>query len=659
MQNILNRFTQKKKTDETDLFAAKEETDIAEAIDRDSVHSILPFSLEYMPTHVESGENFIRVLTVVDYPRKVHGNWLSELRRKKNNINIVQFIEGASSSKMIDYYKKTIANKEAEILKTHDALRLKTLQREKESADLQLEKYLNGETSFVYQYTYIYLRATSLRELDDLTENVKNTLIKLQLKALTPTKATFQSFWSSLPIAENLLKEYTYSESNTEAVSSMFPFDDAEILNLKPRSDIEGINKDTGSLIATDKLDERETLNQNELVLGTSGVGKTTYMMQKILRYFVQGYQIYIIDPENEYSTIVRFLGGSVLTLSSNAKHKINPMQIFSDCIVDGEDEEMMNPDMETLIKDKIQRMKGFLEVIKDDIRQVEKAVMDDVIKKTYVNRGILKYKSIDQIQYDQYPTLSDIDNELEKLKNIDPQNYEIVRELHVILKSYTHGSNSLFNGYTTVDMSSQIVSFNLLPLQNEKEVQGAAYLNTFQFLWDEITKDRVRIKKLFIDEFHFLTLHQLSATFAHQAFKRARKYKGGIIAGSQQVQDVLQGTTVDGLNVGEAIAGNTYTKVFFGFENKGVEDVSDKMEINFSQKEKKLLARRRQGEALMIHGSKRAFLKVELTEEEMRLINPVRYKEKYEMEHTKQPAYEDRVKFTPREVEEIRQFTV
>ena len=44
---------------------------------------------------------------------------------------------------------------------------------------------------------------------------------------------------------------------------------------------------------------------------------------------------------------------------------------------------------------------------------------------------------------------------------------------------------------------------------------------------------------------------------------------------------------------------------------------------MTFSDKEKKLLERRRQGEALMIYGSQRAFMKVELTEEELRLIDP------------------------------------
>ena len=90
-------------------------------------------------------------------------------------------------------------------------------------------------------------------------------------------------------------------------------FDDGEILDLSPRSDIEGINKDTDSLIAIDYSDKRNVLNQNLVAIGTSGVGKTTYMKQKILRYIAKGVKVFIIDPEDEYSDIVERFGGEVV----------------------------------------------------------------------------------------------------------------------------------------------------------------------------------------------------------------------------------------------------------------------------------------------------------------------------------------------------------
>ncbi|RND41253.1 conjugal transfer ATP-binding protein TraC [Lacticaseibacillus paracasei] len=652
-ENLLGRLMPSKKTTthKAEEQRRGEQDDVTKLIDRDSLHALFPFSFEQHPTTIESGENFIRVLAVADYPKRVYGNWLSELKRKKGAINIVQYVDSASNTGMVNYYRKTIQNKEAELLGTFDPYKKKVLENYIASANMQLDKYLDNSTSFVYQHTLIYLRANSLSELDNLSERVKNTMIKLQMKPLVPTKAMFQAFWSVMPTGDNLLGDYTYKESNTQVASSMFPFDDAEILDLKPRSDIEGVNKDTNSLIAVDMLDHNKTLNQNMVVIGTSGVGKTTYMIQKILRYAVQDYQIYIIDPENEYTKIVEALGGAVLHLSSNAQDKINPLQIYSEEILSADE---AITDLDVLVKDKIQRLKGFFEVIKDNLNQVEKAILDDVLKQTYVNSGILRHKRLADVTNDQWPTLTNVYDEMTKLKGKGDERFERIQDLYFILGSYTHGANTLFDGTTNVDLKAKVISFDLKPLQSEAEVQAAAYLNTFQFLWDEITKDRKAKKKLFVDEFHFLTLHQAAATFFHQAYKRFRKYNAGAIAGTQQIQDVLEGVTESGQNIGEAIIGNSYTKVFFGLDGKGVDDVITKLRMTFSEKEKKLLERRRQGEALMIYGSQRAFMKVELTEEELRLIDPEAYQAKYERRDGGQPAYHQRVNLTPSEIEAL-----
>lgn len=631
------------------------------ALDRESIHDIYPFSFEFYPTYTQSGENFLRVLAIVQYPNKAYGNWLSELRRKKESISIIQFIEGSSTDAMIKYYENTISNKEAELMKYNDPIKKKVIERDLQSANKQLDKYMDDKITFVYQHTYIYIRAKSLRELDSLTDNIKNTLTKLRLKAITPTKATRPAFWSALPISENLLKEYTYQESNTDTASSMIPFDNGEILELTATSEIKGINRDTGSLIATDMQNKRKALNQNIVVVGTSGVGKTTFLIQQICRYVAMGYVIFIIDPQNEYSNIIKMLGGEVLHLSSNAKHKINPLQIYSDVLADDEDEAgeihvVRVTDMERLVKDKIQRFKGLLEVIKNDITQVEKAIMDDVVKRAYVKRGVLKYHSLDELKPDQFPILSDVVNEMELLRESDPAQYERIQDLCYILKSYTLGSNTLFNGYTNVNLTSDLISFDLKPLQNEKELQEAAYLNTFQFLRDEITRDKKRVKKLFVDEFHFLSRHEQGATFFYEAYKTFRKFNAGAIAGTQQIQDVLEGHIVDGINIGEAIVGNSYTQIFFGLDNKGVDDVIEKLRLNFSDKEKKLLSKRKRGEALIRYGSQRAFMKVELTEEELRLINPAEYEDKYKRIPFEKPDYEERIHMSRREQQELKQ---
>lgn len=636
-----------------------EESEVVENLDDvldDSVmESVYPFSWEEFPDYIESGSNFIRVLTIVDYPKIKSGNWLAELKRKKGNITIVQHFESSNSYQMVDYYNKAIKNKEAEKIDTYDPLKKKRIEKAIETAEMQMNKYLDSEVTYVYQSMYVYLQADSLEELNALTDSVENTLMKLQLRPVVPTKAMYHAFWSAIPISENLLRDYTYQQSNTEVASSTFPFDDGEMLDLSPKSDIEGVNKDTDSLIAINYQDKRNVLNQNMVVIGTSGVGKTTYMKMKILRYIAKGIKIFIIDPENEYTDIVERFGGDVVHLSSNADTKINPLEVFSDVIFDEDEDLGTEVTMELLVKNKIQRLKGFFQVIKPDITQVEKSILDSVLRDVYRNSGVFQYTQLSEISHDKWPILSDIYQQIEFMKKSDPDRYNKIEDFYFILDSYVNGSNTLFNGTTNININTDLLSFDLKALQNEPDSQGAAYLNTFSFLWDEITKNKTENIKLFVDEFHFLTQNPDASTFFYQAYKRFRKYNAGAIAGTQQIQDVLEGTMDSGKNVGQAIIGNSYTKVFFGLDSQGLEDIEDKLSVDFSEKERRLLLKKKQGEALIINGSKRAFNIVSLTDEELRLIDPEQWKMKHPSEEI--PNYSERIKMTPIEKDEALSF--
>ena len=59
-----------------------------------------------------------------------------------------------------------------------------------------------------------------------------------------------------------------------------------------------------------------------------------------------------------------------------------------------------------------------------------------------------------------------------------------------------------------------------------------------------------------------------------------------------------------------------------------------------------------------MIHGSQRAFMKVALTEEELRLIDPDQYAERYSSDPQVIPDYEARIRMTPSELVEVHNFS-
>jgi len=72
--------------DDTDEFGVDKSQDISnldDFLDSESINGVYPFSWEEFPDHIESGDNYIRVLAIVDYPKVKSGNWLAPLKRKK------------------------------------------------------------------------------------------------------------------------------------------------------------------------------------------------------------------------------------------------------------------------------------------------------------------------------------------------------------------------------------------------------------------------------------------------------------------------------------------------------------------------------------------------------------------------------------------------
>lgn len=641
-------------TKQKDEPKVKEENQISGLIDRDVIESRYPFVFELNREFIAASGNYIKPYVILSYPSEPTGNWLSPLKRLKGNISISQHLEPANGEILNRYYNETIKNKEAELLKTLDYQRREQIKRELNTAKKQLEQSLDEKSAFIYLYTYILLQAQSESELRSLEESLNRVLIKINLKAITPYRRIDDAYFSSFPLGINNLQEYTYAMTNTVSASSFFPFDDNEICDLTPRATIEGINKETNSWIAIDYKDRGRTLNRNKIVLGTSGGGKSTYQKSNVLRKIAEGKDnIYIIDPEDEYSKDVIAYDGTVIDLSSASPTRMNPFEILSQAL-DSDDDNMIrsrqltDKEVDNLIRQKVNRLKGFHKVNMADMDQVQLSIISNVSMDLYGE--FREKKDLDQMSNEDWPILENLLNALLALKETDMKKFELIERYCFILEDMVYGSSTLFNGYTNVDMSAKIISFNLKPLQTEKELQAAAYLNTFSYLWELFTSDVSQSDELYCDEFHFLLKNPESADFFFQAYKRFRKYNAGATVTTQQIQDLLDAPG----GIGEAIVGNSYTKVMFGFEPREVQQIINRLKIPLSDKEIHFLQAKKQGEALIIYGSQRALLKVVLTEEELRLLNPTKYEEKTGRSAKEIPDWSDKVLLSQNEISQL-----
>lgn len=638
----------------------EKQNDISNPVNKRIMNTIYPFVSNESKSEFELGSNYSRVICFAEYPEDVKGNWMAPLKRIKGNISITQHFDTASAATMVEFYNATIKNKKTELENSYDPKRTLTLKKELESATLQLQEALSDKSGFLYIYTYVLMTANNIDDLNRLETKVKMALTKMKVRALVPHYRMADACFSSMPIFYNELDDYTYQMSNTTAASSMFMFDNDEICDLSPGADVIGLNKKNGSLIAVNYEDTRRSLNRNMVVFGTSGVGKTTLLKDIIYSKIAKGENLYIMDPENEYGSIVRMYGGEVINMSTLSDSRINPFQFFTDELTIDEVEKNIddNRRMEFLIKQKVTNLKGFFKMLKADVDQVELAIVEKLMLELY--KPILN-KKFEELNNNDFPILSDLKNALLNLQQTDEEQWELIRTFYYIIES---NCETLFNGYTNVNMKSTLVCFNLLPLQNEKSLQDGCYFNIFAYLWDKLTngyKEAIKNKDfnyksaLIADEFHFLLTNDESTDFYFQAYKRFRKFKGACISATQQVLDVLNAKMKDDkMDVGTAITENSFTKIFFGLDDKGVDDIVSKLRLNLSKEELSILRAKRQGEAIFLHGNKRALLKVRLSKEELRQCNPKAYEDKYGEDALIEPDYTKDIYISQVEREEI-----
>lgn len=648
------------------LFKKKPQTEVKknkydeleQVLDTDSLNSLFPFSWIETKKHIETGESYSKTLCIVDYPTgEIKGAYLSPILKKGGNIEITTFFSPANIENMINHLNTSIKNKNTELVRVTDPTRRAQLKREISSSEQQLEKFLDDKTGFLYMYMYITIKANTLERLEAIERDIKATLTKLRLKAHTPTEAMREAFQTALPVNHNFLGQFTQQNMDTDTGGHFFMFDDSEIINLNENASLIGINKNTESLVSIDYADKSKTLNQNRCILGTSGVGKSTFMFQSIIDDYSKGVKNFIIDPENEYSSLVKKLGGTVITLSTASTVRINPFEIFSTEVFDGEEEQDNDKtksvsDLEILVRTKIGNLKSFFKAIKNDMTQVEMAIISSLLKDIYNNKGFTEDKKFEDFCTTDYPTITDLYKALSELRDTNEHKYNEVKSFHYVLEDYTteFGTTTIFDGYTNISLDTEIISFNLKPLQTEKEVQSAAYINVFSYLWDEVTKDKTTRINIKADELHFMASNKDALDFFYQAYKRCRKYASGATVSTQQIKDILK---TDG-DLGAAIIENSYTKFFFGMDDSGVNELITELDLKFSNEEVKHLRKKRKGEVLTIYGTQRAFLKVELSEEELRLWDPEQYQSLYSKSAEEQPNYIELLGISELEREEL-----
>lgn len=537
---------------------------------------IAPSSIEVDFSAIRVGELFYKTLFVVDYPRFVSPNWLQSIIDFDHSLDITMFIYPTTASDILSDLRRKIAELEATVasqIETGQLVDPKVQATLEDALSLQAELARGLERFFQFSL-YMTVSAEGQKELTEATRKLTATCAALLLTTKTATLQMEQGFKSTLPFGQDRL--FITRNMDTTSLATTFPFTSATLT--QDKGVMYGINQQNNTLIVFDRFSLE---NANEVVLGTSGSGKSYLIKLEIMRQFMFGVEVIVVDPEGEYETICKALAGEYVAFTPSSPIRINPFDL-SGLYEEGENELGL----------KILSLHALLRIVVGELDAAHEAILDRALVETYRQKGITQDP---QTQKKEPPLMEDL---YKTLLGMEDQN---AKELALRLERFIQGSLSgIFNQQSNFDVSNPVTVFSVKAL--EEELRPIAMHVILDFVW---TKVRKTLKKriLILDEAWYMMKYPDSASFVYGIAKRARKYSLGLTTLTQDVEDFLA------TDYGKAVLSNSSLQILLKQGTSEIDMVAKTFYL--SQGEKQLLLSASIGEGLFFAGQSHVAMRV------------------------------------------------
>lgn len=259
--------------------------------------------------------------------------------------------------------------------------------------------------------------------------------------------------------------------------------------------------------------------NYNVAVIGKSGSGKSVCLQDLIASVLGLGGKAYVIDDGRSFMNSCLLQEGEFIEFSDKSKICINPFSVVDEKAMKENSE--YEGEVRNLIKSMIRQMcEG--QAGTEKISNVQDRYIEEAVKKAWEAHSTNASISIVQQYFKEHE---------------DPR----AKDLAILVQPFTKDGmyGRFFEGKSNIKLDNRFMVFELAELKNKKEFQ-AIVLMFLMFLVSEnmYFGDRKTPISLLIDEAWDLLHGEGSKTFIEGLARRARKYCGNIITGTQSVND-------------------------------------------------------------------------------------------------------------------------
>ncbi len=489
---------------------------------------ICPDEFEFKDTFFKMGDRYGRVLFLKEYASFIKDSMVTELTDLNRNlmlsIDIIpipmdEAVKEAENRRLgietniTNWQRKQVANNNFTAIIPYDME-----QQRNESKEFLDDLTTRDQRMFLSVLTMV-ITANSKEELDSDTENLMQVARKGLCQLGILRFQQLDGLNLVLPITSDFDKIKALRTLTTESLAVFMPFKVQEIRH--ENGIFYGQNVISKNMIIADR---KQLLNGNSFTLGVSGSGKSFTAKEEIASIKLKDPKadILIIDPEREYSKIVKAFGGEVIKISATSKNHINAMDMNSE-YGDGANPVILKSEFILSLCEQL--------IGSGNLGAKQKSLIDRCTANVYRVFQQGNYQGIP-------PTLQDFREEL--LKQDEPE----AKEIALAIELFTNGSLNTFAMQTNVDTSNNLICYDILDLG--KQLQPIGMLVVLDSILNRITSNRAKGRNtyIFIDEIYLLFQYEYSANFLFTLWKRVRKYGAFATGITQNVEDLLQSHT-------------------------------------------------------------------------------------------------------------------
>jgi len=332
-----------------------------------------------------------------------------------------------------------------------------------------LEDLTARDKKMMFAVMTVVHMADSKKQLDQDTAAIKNIAITERCQLSTLKWQQMDGLNTALPIGVRRID--TMRTLTTESLAALMPFRVQEIAH--KHGIYYGQNAISKNMIVADR---KQLMNGNSFIVGVSGSGKSFAGKNEIVNQMLaDDADIILVDPEREYSELVKAMGGEVIHISATSPNHINAMDLNRE-YGDGANPVILKSEFVLSLCEQL--------IGGQNLGAKQKSIIDRCTAKVYWD-----YQSNGYVG--EPPTLQDFHEELMKQPEQEAQ------ELALAIELFTKGSLNTFAKHTNVDTDNRLICYDILDLG--KQLMPIGMLVVLDSILNRITRNRAKGRKTFI----------------------------------------------------------------------------------------------------------------------------------------------------------------